>query len=75
MEEDLKEGIEAMRRDKLLSVVIPAYSEEEVLPEFHKRLSGVLKTPDLGAEIIYVNDGSQDGTLAIMRHLREAKPG
>jgi glycosyltransferase involved in cell wall biosynthesis len=46
-----------------LSVVVPAYNEEEVLPEFHRRLSAVLDNLDLTSEILYVNDGSRDRTL------------
>ena len=53
-------------------MVIPAYNEQEVLPEFHKRLSAVLKSMPIEAEIVYVNDGSTDNTLAIMKHLRES---
>jgi glycosyltransferase involved in cell wall biosynthesis len=64
----------AMMCGKLLSVVIPAFNEEEVLPEFHRRLSMVLKTLELRAEIIYVNDGSQDNTLMVMRLLHESDP-
>jgi glycosyltransferase involved in cell wall biosynthesis len=57
---------------KLLSIVVPAYNEEEVIPEFHKRASLVLKSLPLNVEIIYVNDGSTDRTLDVMRHLRES---
>ena len=53
----------------LISVVIPAYNEQEVLPEFHQRLSAVLDALPYASEIIYVNDGSQDDTLAIIDSL------
>ncbi len=56
----------------VLSVVVPAYNEQEVLPEFHERLSRVLDGIDMDAEIVYVNDGSQDETLAILQRLHEA---
>jgi len=55
----------------LLSIVVPAYNEQEVLPEFHRRLSGVLDDISLAAEIVYVNDGSQDDTLALLHRLRD----
>ncbi len=55
-----------------LSVVVPAYNEEEVLPEFHRRLAATLDGVDAAAEIIYINDGSSDGTLAVLRALRDA---
>jgi glycosyltransferase involved in cell wall biosynthesis len=55
-----------------LSVIVPAYNEEQVLPEFHRRLSSVLAGIDMRTEIIYVNDGSSDGTLRVIRNLRDA---
>jgi glycosyltransferase involved in cell wall biosynthesis len=56
----------------LLSVVIPAYNEEAGIAEFHRRLSNVMETLDLQWEGIYVNDGSRDGTLAVLKKLRMA---
>lgn len=58
----------------LLSIVVPSYNEEEVLTEFHKRVSEVLDSIPIDAEIIYVNDGSNDNSLTIMRNLRESDP-
>lgn len=55
---------------QLLSVIVPVYNEEQVLDEFHRRLSAVLQRLDMRSEIIYVNDGSRDGTLALVRRLR-----
>jgi polyisoprenyl-phosphate glycosyltransferase len=49
-----------------VSVVVPAYNEEEVLPELQKRLSAVLESMDVGWEIVYVNDGSTDKTLEVL---------
>lgn len=54
-----------------LSVVVPAYNEQQVLPEFHRRLSDVLLGLDVISEIIYVNDGSKDATLDIIRGLKK----
>lgn len=56
--------------NSLLSVVVPAFNEEEALAEFHQRLSAVLGSVSMDAEIIYVNDGSTDRTLAVMQGLR-----
>lgn len=58
----------------LLSVVVPAYNETEVLPAFHERLVTVLARLPLAAEIVYVNDGSTDETLKIMKSLRADDP-
>ena len=53
-----------------LSIIVPAYNEQEVIVEFHNRLSKVLKNADIeSAEIIYVNDGSIDGTLLFLQDL------
>ena len=54
---------------KTLSVVVPVYNEQEVLLEFHKRLSSALDSLSLDSEVIYVNDGSTDNTLQIVRDL------
>lgn len=58
----------------LLSVVVPAYNEEEVLPEFHKRISTILDSMAIEAEIVYVNDGSADKTLEVMQELCKKDP-
>lgn len=56
------------------SIVVPAYNEQEVLPEFHRRLCGVLAALERGSEIIYVNDGSRDNTLGVLQELRHGDP-
>ena len=55
----------------LLSIIVPAYNEEEVLPEFHRRLSAVLDKLDCEGRIIYVNDGSTDRTLEVINDVRQ----
>ena len=50
----------------LISVVVPSYNEQEVLPEFYRRLRAVLDDLSYSCEIVFVNDGSGDGTLAAM---------
>ncbi len=57
-----------MNNDKFkLSVVVPMYFEEEVAQQFHDRLFGVITEFDY--EIIYVNDGSTDNTLPILKKI------
>src|SRR4051812_2853847 len=55
----------------LLSIVCPAYQEEEVLPLFHRELTAVLAgmEDEFRVEIIYVDDGSRDRTLEVLRDL------
>lgn len=60
---------EAQSGNRLLSVVVPVYNEQEVLPEFHRRISTVLDGLDIRGEIIYVNDGSDDNTLETLSEL------
>lgn len=55
-----------------LSIVVPAYNEATVLPEFHRRLGAVLDMMGVSSEIVYVNDGSQDGTTEIIQEFRNA---
>ena len=50
----------------LLSVVVPAYNEENSLPVFHQRLSEVLSTLTMPIEVVYVNDGSSDRTRDVI---------
>lgn len=57
-----------------LSIVVPAFNEEDVLEELHKRLSTVLDEIGVTAEIIYINDGSSDDTIKVMRTLRVSDP-
>lgn len=54
-------------RLELLSVIVPAFNEEEVLPTFHRRLVAALELLPFFCEIVYINDGSKDGTLEILR--------
>jgi glycosyltransferase involved in cell wall biosynthesis len=54
----------------VISVIAPVYNEQEVLPEFHKRLSAVFEKLNCDLEVVYVNDGSNDGTLEVINRLR-----
>lgn len=52
----------------LVSVVIPLFDEQDVLPELYGRLTAALATTD-SYELIFVNDGSRDRTLPLLRDL------
>ncbi len=54
-----------------LSLVIPVYNEEESLPELFKRTLKVLKGLGKPYELIVVDDGSKDRSLAICLEIRE----
>lgn len=58
----------------LLSVVVPCYNEEENVPFFYEELlknQGFFEENQISLEIIYVDDGSGDGTIAEVKKLRE----
>src|SRR5690606_35159940 len=59
---------------QLLSVILPAYNEQDVLPMTYERFSGVtsaLKELGLDLELIFVNDGSRDETARMLDELAE----
>jgi dolichol-phosphate mannosyltransferase len=50
----------------LVSIVVPAYNEQQVLPAFWDRLQAVLAALPDPAEILFVNDGSSDATPRLL---------
>jgi len=59
---------------KQISIVVPCYNEEEALPLYYEAMLPVLEQlRAMGAEtdFVFVDDGSRDGTLRVMRALRE----
>jgi len=54
----------------VLSIVVPVYNERKVLPEFHRRLAAVLEATSEPAEILYVDDGSRDGSQEVVAELQ-----
>jgi glycosyltransferase involved in cell wall biosynthesis len=55
----------------IISVVVPMYNEAAVIGETHRRLIAAMATLGVTWEVIYVNDGSTDTTLAIIDALRQ----
>ncbi len=64
-----------MRSAKLLSVIVPCYNEAEALPRFYPAVSAALRELQVGHqldyELILVDDGSADGTTALIHRLAE----
>ncbi len=56
-------------KDIELSVIVPVFNEAIGLEHFHQALLGLLKTQSLTYELIYVDDGSTDGSTAIIKDL------
>ena len=57
----------------MLSVVVPVFNEEDTLRELHGRLTGALPPVEVW-EIIFVDDGSSDGSWPLMRELSAVDP-
>lgn len=57
-----------------LSIFLPVYNEEPNLLPLHAKLDEALKTLGRSAEILYVDDGSTDGSLKTLRELAELDP-
>ena len=64
------------RRDRaLLSVVVPCFDEDACIPAAHRRLTAVLEqAPGVDFEVVYVDDGSGDRTLDLLRGLQRDDP-
>jgi polyisoprenyl-phosphate glycosyltransferase len=58
----------------MISVVVPIYNEEEIVVQFHSALSASLKNVDENWEIVYVNDGSTDSSLELLKGLQAIDP-
>ena len=54
----------------IISIIVPCHNEEEMVPIFHKEIAAVSEQlPDAVFEMIFVNDGSKDATLAELKRL------
>ncbi len=58
----------------VISLVLPIYNEEEVIPELHTQLQAFLDKLQLDTEVIFVNDGSSDLSFQILRGVASAEP-
>ncbi len=59
---------------KRLSVIVPCLNEQEAVPLFYRAVCAQMETLPVEAELIFVDDGSTDGTLAAFRALRAQDP-
>ena len=63
-----------MEKKSLISVVVPVYNEEEALPLFYAQLREALDTLGRDWEVIFVDDGSKDGTGELIDRLAAETP-
>ena len=61
---------------KKVSIIVPAYNEEESLPHFYEEMCKVIDSlsSEYDFEMLFINDGSKDNTLKILNQLRKKDP-
>ena len=59
---------------KKLAVIVPCYNEEAVIGESYRRTKAVLERLPNPTEIIYINDGSEDGTRDLLNQIAANDP-
>jgi len=55
----------------MISVVVPIYNEEDLVVQFHEAVSIALESTHMPWEVIYVNDGSRDNSLDLLKALQD----
>jgi len=58
----------------MISVVVPIYNEEEIIPILHDAVGKAMRQVKDKYEIVYVNDGSRDSSLDLLRELQAGDP-
>src|SRR4051794_14416827 len=58
----------------MISVVVPIYNEEVLILQFHEAITNALEETNEEFEVVYVNDGSRDSSLEILRNLQASDP-
>jgi glycosyltransferase involved in cell wall biosynthesis len=59
---------------KSITLIIPCFNEQEAIPVFYREVKKVLAGMNCSCEILFVNDGSKDNTLAVIKMLAEKDP-
>lgn len=60
-----------MEKRQKISIIVPCYNEMESLPIFYKEITAILEKINYDYEILFVNDGSKDNTLNILKEFSE----
>ena len=55
----------------MLSIVVPVFNEEESLEELHRQISAACETQTLDVELVFVDDGSTDGSWSVIETLAD----
>ena len=56
---------------KKVSLIVPCYNEEEALPLFYDAVSNVMNSINYDYELLFIDDGSKDRTLSILKDLSQ----
>ncbi len=70
-----EEGVIFMKnpfKKEVISIIVPSYNEAEALPYFYDEVKSLAKEMEQEFEFIFVNDGSSDDTLTILRNLADS---
>lgn len=58
----------------MISVVVPIFNEEDLISQFHSAVADAMNSVDEAWEAVYVNDGSRDSSLVLLRELQAGDP-
>lgn len=58
----------------MISLVIPIYNEEEIIVRFHEAIANAMEPVTDDWEVVYVNDGSKDASLELLKELQSQDP-
>ncbi|MBU1164538.1 glycosyltransferase family 2 protein [Patescibacteria group bacterium] len=61
--------------EKKISIVIPTYNEQDSISELYLEIKQVMQSNNLSYEIIFIDDGSTDGTFKVMEELYNDNQG
>jgi glycosyltransferase involved in cell wall biosynthesis len=68
----MNKGEVKMSKKETISIIVPCFNEEEAIPVFHKEINKISKEMDyVDFEFIFVDDGSKDNTLRVLKGLQE----
>ena len=62
------------KEQEKISLLIPCYNEQDALPFFYREAAAVLGSMPYDYEMIFINDGSGDQTLAVVKELAKKDP-
>lgn len=60
-----------MKDDIELSIIAPAFNEEDSIPVFYRELTAVLRKINKRYEIIFIDDGSSDRTFELLKEIKQ----